>query len=92
VQGGAGAGTAGTAAELAVGFGIAQQMMQQGFSGGAAAPTVAPELLGPADAAKVLGVTEADVLAVLASGELKGKKIGSSWRITRAALNAYLAD
>ena len=93
--GGAGGGAAGTAAELAVGFGIAQQMMQQGFAGGgAAAPTVAaaPELLGPADAAKVLGVTEADVMAVLESGELKGKKIGTSWRIPRAALNSYLAE
>ena len=87
-------GAAGTAAELAMGFGMAQQMMQQGFAGGAAAPTVAaaPELLGPAEAAKVLGVSEADVMTVLASGELKGKKIGASWRITRAALNAYLSE
>ena len=91
-KGGGGAGAAGTAAELAVGFGLAQQMMQQGFTGGAAAPAVAPELLGPADAAQALGVSEADVMAVLESGELKGKKIGSSWRITRAALNAYLAE
>ena len=92
--GGSGGGAAGTAAELAVGFGIAQQMMQQGFAGGAAAPSVtaAPELLGPADAAKVLGVTEADVMVVLESGALKGKKIGASWRITRAALNSYLAE
>ena len=91
-KGGTGAGAAGTAAELAVGFGLAQQMMQQGFSGGAATPSVTPELLGPADAAKALGVSEADVLAVLESGELKGKKIGSSWRISRAALNAYLSE
>jgi len=91
-KGSGGAGPAGTAAELAVGFGLAQQMMQQGFTGGAAAPAVAPELLGPADAARALGVSEADVMAVLESGELKGKKIGSSWRITRAALNAYLSE
>jgi excisionase family DNA binding protein len=90
-KGSGGAGPAGTAAELAVGFGLAQQMMQQGFTGGAAAPAVAPELLGPADAARVLGVSEADVMAVLESGELKGKKIGSTWRIPRAAINAYLA-
>src|SRR5436190_23872571 len=90
--GGAGGGTAGTAAELAVGFGLAQQMMQQGFSGGTAAPTVAPELFGPAEAARLLGVSEADVMAVLESGQLKGKKIGASWRITRAAINAYLAE
>jgi excisionase family DNA binding protein len=93
-KGGSGAGAAGTAAELAVGFGLAQQMMQQGFTGGAAAPSVSaqPELLAPADAARVLGVSEADVLAVLQSGELKGKKIGSTWRITRAALNSYLSE
>ena len=91
-KGGTGGGAAGTAAELAVGFGVAQQMMQQGFTGGAAAPSVAPELMGPAEAARVLGVTEADVMTVLESGELKGKKIGSSWRITRAAIDAYLAQ
>jgi len=91
---GTGGGAAGTAAELAMGFGMAQQMMQQGFAGGSATPTVAaaPELLGPAEAATALGVTLADVMTVLESGELKGKKIGSSWRITRAALNAYLAE
>ena len=32
-------------------------------------------------------MTEADVMAVLESGELKGKKIGATWRISRAALN-----
>jgi excisionase family DNA binding protein len=79
-------------------------MMQQGFAGGQATPTLAPtpaagtgasalpELLGPADAAKALGVSEADVMAVLESGELKGKRIGSSWRISRAALTAYMAE
>ena len=93
---GGGAGVGGTAAELAVGFGIAQQMMQQGFAGGQATPTIAPaapalpELLGVAEAAQALGVSEADVIAVLESGELKGKKIGSSWRISRAALASYL--
>jgi excisionase family DNA binding protein len=91
---GTGGGAAGTAAELAMGFGMAQQMMQQGFAGGSATPTVAtaPELLGPAEAAAALGVTLADVMTVLESGELKAKKIGSSWRITRAALNSYLAE
>jgi len=108
-----GGGAAGTAAELAVGFGLAQQMMKDGFAGHAA-PTVAvppipgplpaatgaaaapgnaaPELLTPAQAAQVLGVTEADVMAVLESAELKGKKIGASWRITRAALDSYIAS
>ena len=49
-----------------------------------------PELLSPADAGKVLGVTEADVLTALADGSLKGKRIGSAWRITRTALEDFL--
>jgi membrane protease subunit (stomatin/prohibitin family) len=97
MQSGAGGGAAGTAAELAMGFGLAQQMMQQGF-GGAATPGVAtsgsalPDLLGPAEAATALGVTEADVMAVLESGALKGKKIGATWRIPRAAITSFLAE
>ncbi len=92
-----GGGAAGTAAELAAGFGIAQQMMQQGFAGGGATPTATPaapalpELLGVAEAAKALGVGEADVVTVLEAGELKGKKIGSTWRVSRAALTEYLS-
>jgi excisionase family DNA binding protein len=96
---GGGGGAAGTAAELAVGFGIAQQMMQQGFTPGSpaspTAPTAPPSpaaLLAPADVAAALGVPESDVMAILESGELKAKKIGSSWRVTRAALDAYLAE
>lgn len=110
-KGGGGAGAAGTAAELAMGFGLAQQMMNQpgGMFGAQGTPpaggppvtvgaTAAPgapapgavDLLGVAQAAEVLGVTEADVLAELEKGGLKGKKIGSTWRITRAALTEFL--
>ena len=49
-----------------------------------------PVLLGPADAARALGVSESDVMAALADGSLKGKKIGTAWRITRAALDEFL--
>jgi len=97
---GGGAGAGGTAAELAVGFGIAQQMMQQGFAGGQASPTLAPaatpaapglpELMSPSEAARALGVSDEDVMAVLTSGDLKGKKIGSTWRVSRAALAEYM--
>jgi excisionase family DNA binding protein len=103
-EGGGGTGPAGTAAELAVGFGLAQQMMKEGFMGGTATPTVAPtapaaqagaslpELLSPAEAAQALGVSEADVMSVLESGDLKGRKIGSTWRISRAALTSYMSQ
>lgn len=49
-----------------------------------------PDLMSPAQAAELLGVSEADVIQTLEGGELKGKKIGSTWRITRAALDAFL--
>jgi excisionase family DNA binding protein len=98
-KGGAGAG--GMAAEMAVGMAMAQQMMNQ--SGGlmaqgspgiaAPAPAVAaaaPDLLTPAQVAQLLGVADADVMASLESGDLKGKRIGSQWRITRAAVDTFL--
>jgi excisionase family DNA binding protein len=49
-----------------------------------------PELLAPADAAKALGVSEADVIASLEAGDLKGKRIGTQWRVTRQALADFL--
>lgn len=94
-----GSGVGGIGAEMAVGLAMAQQMMSQ--QGGIAAqstpaagasPVTAgiPETVGPAEAAKALGVTEADVIASLESGDLKGKRIGSQWRITKAALAQFL--
>src|SRR4249919_842958 len=80
-----GAGVGGIGAEMAVGMSIANQMLNQ--PGGIAAQTTPaagappaaasgiPETLGPADAAKILGVSEADVIASLGAGDLKGKKI-----------------
>ena len=54
------------------------------------APAAPLELLGTADLAKVLGVSEADVTASLEKGDIKGKKIGSTWRVTRTALDEFL--
>jgi excisionase family DNA binding protein len=82
------------ATELAVGLSIAQQIMQQqGMPGAAARPAngAGVDLLAPADVAKILGVAEADVVAVIESGELAAKKIGSSYRVKRSALDDYLA-
>jgi excisionase family DNA binding protein len=97
-KGGDGGGMANTAAQLGAGLAMGQQMMAAMGSAQttpAAAPTSAaatglPELLGTADVARALGVSEADVLATLEKGELKGKKIGSTWRVTRAALDEFL--
>jgi excisionase family DNA binding protein len=69
--------------------GIAAQVTPAA-GGPVAATTGIPETLSPAEAAKSLGVSEADVIASLESGDLKGKRIGSQWRITRAALTQFL--
>jgi len=101
-------------AQMAMGFGMAQEMMKSmqqnpgqqaatpvaatpppagAESAAAAAPAAAGlQLLSPQQAAELLAVSEADVLASLEAGDLKGKKIGSSWRITRAAIDAFLAE
>ena len=98
-----GSGVGGLGAELAVGASIAQQMLTQpgGIAAQATAPaapppaahaadTALPELVGAADAAKLLGVSEADVIASLEAGDLKGKKIGSQWRIRTSAIREFL--
>ena len=94
---GGGDSAAAMPAQMAMGFGLAQEMVKSmpmtSQSPAAAAPaTNIPEMLSPAQAAQALGVTEADVLASLEAGEIKGKKIGSAWRITKTALDAFLAE
>ena len=83
--------------EMARAMGAAQTTPVAAPAGVPAAPVSAPatsgglpEILSPADAAKVLGVNESDVLTALGDGSLKGKKIGAAWRITRAALDEFL--
>jgi excisionase family DNA binding protein len=47
-------------------------------------------LMNPAQVAQMLGVGEADVLSILEAGDLKGKKIGTQWRVTREAVDTYI--
>jgi excisionase family DNA binding protein len=102
---GQGGGAAGMASEMAIGFAMAQEMMKNagvtsgppplpGQPGAAVTPApvpAGPELLDPATVARMLGVSEADVMAEIETGNLPAKKIGSSHRITRAALDDFLA-
>jgi len=94
--GGSGLGTLG--AELAVGAQVAQSMVNAGAFATQATPVATaaagagalPELISPAEAATSLGVSEADVISSLEAGDLKGRKIGTQWRITRQALKDFL--
>lgn len=87
-------------AQMAMGFGMAQEMMkqmQQPPAQPAAAPPAvsaapAPELLTPAQVAEILSVTEADVIASIEGGNLKAKKIGAVYRVSRPSLDAFLAE
>lgn len=88
-----GGGVAGLAAQFALGSQIARDLSGASAGGAATsqpAPSAVPELLAPSDVAKALGVSEADVVSALTDGSLKGKKIGSAWRVTREALNEFL--
>ena len=104
-EGGGGGGAAGMASEMAIGFAMAQEMMkssgmagsppaQPGQVGAATNPAPVPpnpDILDPATVARMLGVTEADVMSEITAGNLPARKIGSAHRITRAALDAFLA-
>ena len=99
---GQGGSAAGAPAEMAMGFAMAQQMVQGMNQTQAAAaqqaPAAAPapaagngDIFTPAQVAQTLGVTEQDVIASIEAGDLKGKKIGTQYRITKAALDEFLA-
>lgn len=78
---------------------IQQQLLaQQQAAQGAGTPPVTemapagmPDVMTPAQAAAVMQVTEADVLAAIEAGDLKAKKIGAAYRISKASLEEFLA-
>jgi excisionase family DNA binding protein len=80
-----GGGAAGVGAEMAVGMSVAQQLMSASVT-----RTEPLDVLTPEQVATILGVPEADVKASLEAGDLKGKKIGSQWRVTRAAVERFI--
>ncbi|BAW00371.1 SPFH and helix-turn-helix domain-containing protein [Lysobacter enzymogenes] len=87
-------------AQMAMGFGIAQEMMRgmqgapQGNAAAAPAADAAPagglEVLTPEQAATALGVSVEDVMAAIAAGDLKARKIGNATRIAKSALEEFL--
>lgn len=86
---GAGVGLgAGMAGMIANAFTGAQQA---GPARGAAAPSV-PDVMTLAEAAAYLRVSEADIQSMIDSGDIKAKKIGSQYRISKSAIDAFLAS
>ncbi|MDZ7843810.1 MAG: SPFH domain-containing protein [Anaerolineales bacterium] len=91
-SGGAGL-TAGIGAGMGVGNIINRSLQDMGGSGGQTAGGGGmPEVMSPREAAEFLKVAEEDVVAAIEAGELKGKKIGQAYRISREALKAFLNE
>jgi len=102
-EGGEGAAAAAVPAQMAVGFGMAQEMMRSmqtsGAASGAPVPPPLPaagaevaalDVLTPEQAAQALSVSVEDVMASIAAGDLKARKIGNATRIARSALEEFL--
>jgi len=100
-SGGAGL-TAGIGAGLGVGNVLANSL--QGMTGnqgsqvaapaGGPAPTRGggtPDVMTPSEAAQVLRVSEEDVVAAIDAGDLRARKLGSAYRISKKALDEFLS-
>ena len=103
-SGGAGL-TAGIGAGLGVGNVLSQSlqgMVGSGAAGSGAAGAAqtppsggtpeggAPSVMTPAEAATYLRVSEEDVIAAIDSGDLKARKLGNAYRISKEALDEFL--
>lgn len=100
-SGGAGL-TAGIGAGLGVGNVLSESLkgMTGGEaaagSGGGSAPSGGapgggvPDVMTPGEAANVLRVSEEDVVAAIEAGDLKARKLGNAYRISKEALEEFL--
>ena len=57
---------------------------------GAAAAGTLPDVMTPAEAATYLKVSEEDVIAAITAGDLKARKLGSAYRISKESLEEFL--
>lgn len=99
-SGGAGL-TAGIGAGIGIGNVLSQSLQgmtgqQQSASQAAASPGTGaasgaiPDVMTPSEAAVILRVSEEDVVAAIQAGDLKARKIGNAYRISREALEQFL--
>lgn len=96
-SGGAGL-TAGIGAGMGIGNVLGESLRQgmsgeggQGAGGSGDGPSGGvPPVMTPSEAAKVLRVSEEDVMAAIEAGDLKAKKLGNAYRISKEALDEFL--
>ena len=102
-SGGAGL-TAGIGAGIGVGNVLTESLRGISDTGSAAAGAGAgappeggapsggvPDVMTPTEAAQLMRVSEEDVVAAIEAGDLKARKLGSAYRISRSALEEFLA-
>jgi len=74
-----------------------QQILQQQAAGNQqqatehASDTGMPDVMTPEQAASILQVSKEDVVAAIEAGDLKARKIGNAYRISKANMEAFLA-
>ena len=97
--GGETGGVAGAGVGLGAGLGmgaVMAQTMGQAMAPQAGQPApaaaAAPEVMTLSEAAAYMRVGEEDVLASIQAGELKAKKIGTSYRISKKAVDEFLSS
>lgn len=96
-------GGAGLTAGIGAGMGIGNALGDALRGGGAAAGSQGsegsagdsdgggvPAVMTPSEAAKILKVAEEDVVAAIEAGDLKAKKLGNAYRISKEALQEFL--
>jgi excisionase family DNA binding protein len=91
-SGGAGL-TAGIGAGMGIGDALSEAIKGRGAGaqqGGGAASV--PDVMTPSEAAAYLKVAEEDVIAAIEAGDLKAKKIGKAYRISKEALDGFLSE
>jgi len=90
-------GGAGLTAGIGAGMGIGNLMnksltesQQQTQSSAAGAAPTMPDVMTPSEAASFLKVSEEDVVAAIEAGDLKARKLGNAFRISKSALEEFL--
>ncbi|MGD8457735.1 MAG: SPFH domain-containing protein [Anaerolineales bacterium] len=90
-------GGAGLTAGIGAGVGIGNVMgealkgaTQPSAGGAAGAANAIPDVMTPSEAAQVLKVSEEDVVAAIEAGDLKAKKLGKAYRISKESLEKFL--
>lgn len=88
-------GGAGLTAGIGAGMGIGNLMNQsltgqQQSQSGTGSASAMPDVMTPSEAAAFLKVSEEDVVAAIEAGDLKARKLGNAFRISKSALEEFL--